>query len=53
MRWLMICFLVSLGALLIAAGAIARHVWLHHLLLHRGPAEVPQPVEESERELKS
>lgn len=28
MRWLMIGLLVSLGALLFAAGGVARHVWL-------------------------
>jgi hypothetical protein len=29
MRWLLIVFLVSLGALLLAAAGAARHVWLH------------------------
>jgi hypothetical protein len=29
MRWLMIGLLVSLGALLIAAAGVARHIWLH------------------------
>jgi hypothetical protein len=29
MRWLLIAFLVSLGALLLAAGGAARHVWVH------------------------
>ncbi len=28
MRWLMIGLLVSLGALLFAAGGVARHVWV-------------------------
>jgi hypothetical protein len=28
MRWLMIGFLVSLGALLMAAAGLVRHVWL-------------------------
>lgn len=28
MRWLMIGLLVSLGALLFAAGGVARHIWL-------------------------
>ena len=28
MRWLMIVLLVSLGALLIAAAGVARHIWL-------------------------
>ena len=29
MRWLVIGFIVSLGALLIAAAGIARHIWQH------------------------
>jgi hypothetical protein len=29
MRWLIIALLVSLGALLLAAAGMARHVWLH------------------------
>jgi uncharacterized protein (DUF58 family) len=28
MRWLMIVFLVSLAALLLAAAGLARHIWL-------------------------
>jgi hypothetical protein len=28
MRWLMIGLLVSLGALLLAAAGVARHIWL-------------------------
>jgi len=28
MRWLMIGLLMSLGALLIAAAGVARHIWL-------------------------
>ena len=39
MRWLMIALLVSLGALLIAAAGLARHVWLHR----RGKADDSQP----------
>jgi len=33
MRWLMIGLLVSLGALLLAAAGVARHVWLHRKAL--------------------
>lgn len=36
MRWLMIGLLVSLGALLIAAAGVARHIWLHRKELRRG-----------------
>jgi hypothetical protein len=38
MRWLMIGFLVSLGALLLAAAGMARHILVHHRSkLHRAP----------------
>lgn len=30
MRWLLISLLVSLGALLLAAAGVARHIWLQH-----------------------
>jgi hypothetical protein len=30
MRWLMICFVVSLVALLVAAAGVARHIMIHH-----------------------
>ena len=40
MRWLLIGFLVSLGALLIAAAGIARHIWRHH-----AEARAPSPQE--------
>ena len=33
MRWLMIGFLVSLAALLVAAAGLARHIWLHRVRL--------------------
>jgi hypothetical protein len=35
MRWLLIGFVVSLGALLFAAAGLARHIWLHHAKLRR------------------
>jgi hypothetical protein len=38
MRWLMIAFLVSLGALLLAAAGVARHILLHRASLRRGLA---------------
>lgn len=37
MRWLMIGLLVSLGAMLFAAGALARHIWLHRQKLRLAP----------------
>jgi hypothetical protein len=30
MQWLMVALLVSLGALLLAAAGVARHIWLQH-----------------------
>jgi hypothetical protein len=37
MRWLMIGFLVSLGALLLAAAGMARHILLHRTKLRHAP----------------
>lgn len=34
MRWLMIGLLVSLGALLLAAAGMARHIWLQRRRKH-------------------
>jgi hypothetical protein len=38
MRWLMILLLVSLVALLVAAGGMARHVWQQHKKLPQEPS---------------
>jgi hypothetical protein len=52
LRWLMIGLLVSLGALLIAAAGVARHIWLQRrqhrreMLAARGAA----PGSEVERD---
>ena len=46
MRWLMLVLLVSLGALLVAVGGLARHVWLQHRRPRppqSGNAELPLP----------
>ena len=51
MRWLMIGFLVSLGALLLAAAGVARHIWLHRAKLHRD-LPILDPAEESDLELE-
>jgi hypothetical protein len=48
MRWLMVAFLVSLGALLFAAAGVARHIRLHRQD-REGPAE---PAEETKAELE-
>jgi hypothetical protein len=43
MRWLMIALLVSLGALLLAAAGLARHVWLQRAQLRSNPQAGPVP----------
>lgn len=41
MRWLLICLLVSVGALLLAAAGMARHIWLHRPgLAAKGPVAI-------------
>jgi hypothetical protein len=37
MRWLIIALLVSLGALLLAAAGMARHIRVHRMKLPRKP----------------
>ncbi|MGA2674565.1 MAG: hypothetical protein ABSE99_15200 [Terracidiphilus sp.] len=41
MRWLLIGLLVSLGALLFAAAALARHIWLQRAKLGFKPSAGP------------
>ncbi len=53
MRWLLIVFLVSLGALLVAAAGAARHVWLHRAKPGNSPSADIEPAEEPDLELKS
>jgi len=58
----MIGLLVSLGALLFAAGALARHIWLQRASLRSNPDAGPvlhlvtnaavDPVEEADQELE-
>jgi hypothetical protein len=50
MRWLMIGLLVSLGALLFAAAAAARHVLLQHKA-HRSMPARTRPADESDVEV--
>ena len=45
MRWLMVAFLVSLGALLLAAAGVAHHIWQHRQLLKRQAAELAEEIE--------
>jgi len=52
MRWLVMGLLVSLGAMLLAAGALARHIWLHRKKLHEESHATHDAIEtdvESER----
>lgn len=37
MRWMMIAFLASLAALLLAAAGVARHIWLQRSRLNSNP----------------
>jgi len=48
MRWLVICLLVSLVALLIAAAGIACHVVIKRRELRRKPQEGIDPAEETD-----
>lgn len=60
MRWLMIGLLVSLAALLFAAGGMACHIWVQRSKLRHktaagrlsliAPSEVFDPTEETEQE---
>ena len=49
MRWLLIGLLVSLGALLLAAAAAARHVLLQRKALRSAPAKI-SPADEVDAE---
>jgi len=52
MRWMMTGLLVSLGMLLLAAGGLARHIWLerHRTRREAPPVPTPEPGPESEPE---
>jgi hypothetical protein len=62
MRWLMIALLVSLGALLLAAAGLARHVWLQRAQLRsnpqagpaskKGPHAAVDPIDEIDHEIE-
>jgi hypothetical protein len=57
MRWLLIGLLVSLGALLYAAAALARHIWLQRANFGfkppAGAAPPPNPAREADTETES
>ncbi len=46
MRWLLIAFLVSLGALLLAAAGVARHIWRHRAQARHNRAVLLDPAAE-------
>jgi hypothetical protein len=50
MRWLMVCLLASLGALLIASAAMALHVWIHRTRMRRQPVSRFDPLQETDLE---
>jgi hypothetical protein len=52
MRWLMIGFLVSLGALLFAAAGTARHIWQQRAKLRSVPSAALESAEETDLELE-
>jgi hypothetical protein len=66
MRWMMIVFLASIAALLLAAAGVARHIWLQRSRLHSNPDAGPaaglglnkasgaafDPVEEIDQEIE-
>lgn len=54
MRWLLICLLVSVVALLLAAAGVARHIWIQRRA-HSGkngvpPGPIPHPADETDIE---
>lgn len=59
MRWMMIVFLVSLAALLLAAAGVARHIWLQRARLRGNPGAGSiagkaafDPIEEIDQEIE-
>lgn len=51
MRWLVIALLASVGALLFAAAALARHVWLRRSGVQ--PGEMPRVIAADETDIES
>ena len=53
MRWLLIVLLVSLGALLLAAAGLARHIWLQRTKPRDElPVAALEPAEEPDLEVE-
>ncbi len=53
MRWLMVVLLVSLGALLLAAAGVARHIWLQRAKSRSEPYVAIEEAEEADLEPNS
>jgi len=53
MRWLMVVLLVSLGALLIAAAGVARHIWQQRAKLRSEPPQAIEATGKSDLEANS
>ena len=51
MRWLLICLFVSVGAMLLAADGVARHIWLQHQRLNSKPRGIIGLVHGDERDV--
>jgi uncharacterized iron-regulated membrane protein len=51
MRWLVVCLLASLAALLMVALAMARHIWVQRAKLRREPPSRVDRDHESDHEL--
>ncbi len=52
MRWLLIVFLVSLGALLFAAAGAARHIWLQRTRRGEQLSPALEPAKEPDLKVK-
>jgi len=50
MRWLIVCLLASLVALLTAAAAMARHIRVQHAKLKEEPSSHIEAVHEADHE---
>jgi uncharacterized iron-regulated membrane protein len=50
MRWLIVCLLASLAALLMAALAMARHIWIQRAKQRREPPSRVDKDNESDHE---
>jgi hypothetical protein len=52
LRWFFIVFLVSLGALLFAAGGVARHIYRQRKMLRQQPTAPIEAAQDADREVE-